>query len=115
MTKPELKTYLKTGGLMVDAFEYCSGQECEIFKADEFKSGDEIIYIPDPFLNRIPLDTPVIGDEAIEEVIDCCCTGDDFIWICGGNAELAERLFWFCDWQHPSSAYDEGIFEEDED
>ena len=24
---------------------------------------------------------------------------------CGGKEELAKELFWYCDWQHPSSAW----------
>lgn len=51
-------------------------------------------------------------DETIEEVVGNCYTSNDFIEECGGNLELAERLFWYCDWQHPSSAVDEVIDDE---
>ncbi|MDE7242958.1 MAG: hypothetical protein K2O18_03135 [Oscillospiraceae bacterium] len=113
MTKTELKNYLKAGGLMENAFVFCPGQECDIFKTDRFIPGDDIIYIPDLYLNEIPIDTPASDEKMIVGMIDCCYTGDDFIRQCGGDEGLAEQLFWFCDWQHPSSAYDEGIFEEE--
>lgn len=54
MKKQELREYLKAGYFMDDAFDFGPGQDCEIFKADHFESGDEIIYIPDVYLNMIP-------------------------------------------------------------
>lgn len=107
MTKPELREYLKTGYYMEDTFDFGPGQECEIFKADRFEAGCEIIYIPDVYLNEIPTGAPVTDDEVIDEIVDKCYTGDDFIKECGGDREMAERLFWYCDWQHPSSALPE--------
>jgi len=115
MTKNELWEYLKAGNSMGDAFDFGPGQECEIFKADYFEPGDEIIYIPDLSLNMIPVWEPVTSDEAIEEVIESCYTGNDFIEQCGGDAEKAERLFWFCDWQHPSSVLGEGAVDDEEE
>ncbi len=100
---------------MNDAFEFRSGQDCEIFKADAFVPGDEVIYIPDTDLNDIPLDEPIADDEAIEDVLDCCYTGNDFLAEVEGDADAAVRLFWFCDWQHPSSVVDEGVLFDDEE
>jgi len=114
MTKTELRDYLKAGYLMADAFDFGPGQDCEIFKADCFEPGDEIIYIPDTALNEIPMDEPITDAEAIEEVLGICYTGQDFVDECGGNKDLAERLFWYCDWQHPSSALPEVDEEEEE-
>ena len=51
--------------------------------------------------------------EEIEEILDQCYTGDDFIEECDGDVEKAERLFWYCDWQHPCSALPE--IEDDEE
>jgi hypothetical protein len=48
-------------------------------------------------------------------VVSNCYTGNDFLEQCGGDAEKAERLFWYCDWQHPSSAMDEGAVDDDEE
>ena len=47
MTKNELKAGFVAGKTLCDMMELCSGQECEIFKAEEFSLGDKIIYIPD--------------------------------------------------------------------
>ncbi len=107
MTKTELRDWLKAGYFMDDAFIFGPGQECEIFKADKFSGGEEIVYIPDTSLNMIPRGAPITDDEVIDNVVDNCYTGDDFINECGGDTALAERLFWYCDWQHPSSAVNE--------
>lgn len=115
MTKAELRDYLKAGYFMDDAFDFRPGQDCEIFKAEEFKAGKEIIYIPDVYLNVIPRETCITDDEVIDEVESNCYTGDDFVEQCGGDREKAERLFWYCDWQHPSSAMDEGAVDDDEE
>lgn len=48
MTKAELRDHLKAGYFMDDAFDFSPGQDCDIFKADQFQAGDEIIYIPGP-------------------------------------------------------------------
>lgn len=114
MTKAELRDHLKAGHCMNDAFDFAPGQDCEIFKADEFKPGDQIIYIPDVYLNEIPLNTPITDEEAIDDVVGMCYTGNDFIDECGGDTDLAERLFAYCDWQHPSSALPE-VDDEEED
>ncbi len=115
MTKAELKAWLENGGLITDVFSFAEGEECDIFKAEEFKTGDEIIYIPDIFLNELPLDGPVTDTEIVSEVLSNCYTGDDFIELCNGDIQKAERLFWFCNWQHPSSALDEGAIDDDDD
>lgn len=112
MTKESLKEYLEKGLTMLDLFEFRPGQECEIFKASHFEISNDICYIPDLYLNEIPLDNPITDPEQIEEVVSCCYDGNDFMEICEGDDEVAEALFYFCDWQHPSSAYDEGFGED---
>ncbi len=107
MTKTELRQALRSGQLLCDLIPLRSGQDCEIFKTDAFQPGSDIIYIPDIALNDLPAFGEVLNEEEIEEVIGCCYTGDDFIEECDGDVELAERLFWYCDWQHPSSALPE--------
>lgn len=107
MTKSELRNHLINGGRLDAVFTFGSGQECEIFKADKFQSSDEIIYIPDIWLNEIPITSPITEEEIMDDVIGCCYTGNDFIHECDGDAKLAERLFWYCDWQHPCSALPE--------
>lgn len=107
MTKQELCSALHSGQKLENLFEWRSGQDCDIFKADRFSIGNEIIYIPDVYLN----DLFTLND--IDDILDCCYTGEDFLAETGGNAAKAERLFWFCDWQHPSSAWYELYDEED--
>ena len=96
MTKAELREKLLGGAVMDDLFAFRNGQDCEIFKATRFERSDDIIYIPD-----------------LEEIVGCCYTGNDFVEECGGDVEKARHLFWYCDWQHPSSALPE--IEDDEE
>ncbi len=108
MKKAELRNRLMAGEMLVDILPLKDGQDCLIYKADDFKPGVEILYIPDVFLNEIPVDKDLSCDiEGIFDVLGRCYTGDDFIEECDGNVELAERLFWYCDWQSPSSALPE--------
>lgn len=110
----ELRKLLKTGKTMDELFDYTQGQECLIYKADEFIAGNTVIYIPDISLNEIPMDRPLRGDEEIGDVLHVCYTGDNFVQECGGDVELAKRLFNYCDWQNPSAALPEIEGEEDE-
>ena len=43
LTKEELRCKLLDGACMGDLFEFTSGQECEIFKADAFAAGPQIV------------------------------------------------------------------------
>lgn len=105
MTKIELAVLLKNGHTLSSILNFASGQECDIYKAGMFEPGDRILYIPDLYLNEIPVDKDISSDdEAILDVLGECFTGDDFIKECDGDLKLAERLFWYCDWQHPSAA-----------
>lgn len=114
MTKAELKEKLLSGGIMDELFGFRNGQDCDIFKAAKFTPGDDIIYIPDLALNLIPVTEPAASPEDVEEIIGCCYTGDDFIRECDGDTEKAKHLFWYCDWQHPSSALPEIDDDEEE-
>lgn len=116
MTKWELRAELCAGKSMDDLFRFSCGQECFIFKSTCFVADDHICYIPDTDLNNIPIDV-VMKYEDIDEVISMCYTGNDFVKECDGNVEMAERLFWYVDWQHPSSAVDEvcGLYDDEDD
>lgn len=129
MKKTELRDLLRKGWMLDQLFQWTEGQECMIYKADDFAPGDEVIYIPDLDLNDIPTkvqlnidnsmneDDPgwpnMTGEEQIRVVLSYCYTGQDFVDECGGNEELAKRLFWYCDWQNPGSAYPEICDEEE--
>ena len=117
MTKDELREKLMSGHTMDELFHYTQGDECLIFKADKFALGGEILYIPDVGMNGIPMDTPVTRGEDIDLILPCCYTGDDFAQECRDadvDEKYAERLFWLCDWQHPSSVLDEGWPDDDD-
>lgn len=107
ITKAMLRSQLQRGHALNALLTFVPGQGCEIFKAGKFAPGDVVIYVPDVYLNHIPLDRPITDPEELEEVLSQCCTGQDFIDECGGDVEKANRLFNYCDWQHPSAAIDE--------
>lgn len=119
MTKDELRTQLQAGKTLDDLFTFRPGQECLIFKEHLFpenqKTHDEIIYIPDLFLNELHPDTPCANEEEIEETLKCCYTANDFLEEVKGSLQQAEMLFYFVDWQHPSSAIGEGGLFDDEE
>lgn len=102
MTKLELRYRLMGGEKLEDIFNFTDGQDCLIYKG-EFKTGiygDDICYIPDIYLNEIPVNRPVSESE-IDDIIDECFTTNDFINECKGHENLAEDLFNYVDWQHP--------------
>ena len=86
----------------MDTLPPVSGQECEIYKSERFISSSEIIYIPDLSLNELPYERSVRNKEEIEEIIGCCYTDNDFFEECEGNVKMAEQLFYYVNWQHPS-------------
>lgn len=101
MNKAELRAKLETGEKLENIFNFADGQDCLIYKADHFEVSDNIIYIPDIYLNDIDVNR-TLHDEEICNVIHHCCTGKDFMEECSNHADLAEELFDFVDWQHPN-------------
>lgn len=45
MTKEALRMKLEAGRIMDELFHYTAGQQCTIYKAAAFTTGDEVIYI----------------------------------------------------------------------
>ena len=122
LTKDQLKEELQSGKTLDELFDFGSGQECDIFKADAFKPGNEIIYIPDLALNEVPTDRDLSCEvETIHEVVGKCYTGDDFMDMCRDRfgepwaEQKARELFAYVDWQHPSSALDCGELDDEEE
>lgn len=108
VTKVELLDRLINGETLEGVLPLRRGQGCQIFKAGMFRTGDSIIYIPDVDLNDLVYDERIYtNDEELVRILRCCYTGDDFVKECDGDEELAELLFNYCDWQHPSSALPE--------
>ena len=119
MTKAELRQQITERQCMLeDILPMTDGQDCLIFKEEEFTVSDEIIYIPDIWLNglgSLQSDEDDDGESYADRVIGNCYTGEDFVDECGGDEKLAEELFWYCDWQHPSSALPEVDDREEEE
>lgn len=107
MTKTELKMHLLAGGTLEQVLEFGPGEDCEIYKAQDFETGDKVLYIPDTVLNQVPVNTPITNEEAIDDTLAICYSGDDFLAAAQGNLELAKRLFFSCTWQHPTSCLDD--------
>ena len=106
MTKKELADALQAGKIMNDLFPFSPGQECEIFKSKDWTPGDHIVYISDMYFLRFYF-KPIKSLEDLEDILDCCYTGDDFLEAAHGNAELASEFWGLCDWQSPYTVADE--------
>lgn len=65
-----------------------------------FEVSDNIIYIPDIWLNELNVDSRAT-EEDIEDIIHNCYTGEDFMEECHDIESVAKRLFNTVDWQHP--------------
>lgn len=102
MTKEELREGFHQGFALADMLELVPGQDCMMFKAENFRIDDEVVYIPDMCLNNITAYRPPECED-VQYTLDRCYTGRDFVELCNGNRELALRLFKRCDWQHPST------------
>lgn len=114
MKKEELREVFHQGFALADVLTLVPGQDCMMFKADEFRTDNEIIYIPDMCLNEITAyRTP--NPEEYDHIISNCYTGQDFIDEADGDEDLAYRLFCYCNWQHPSSALHEVDYEDEEE
>lgn len=107
VTKEQIHNALLNGKTLLDILTFSPGQECEIYKAPEFRPDDTVIYVPDIYLNKIPTDYPITDPEKLQEVLQSCYTGKDFITEACGDEKVARALFSYVDWQHPSSAWPE--------
>ena len=122
LTKTEIYYALKDGKRLNKILKLRDGQECTIFKEDDFPDDpidyNKVIYIPDMELNEIPYDRIMTMDE-VACTYSCLYTAGDFIDICNGDKAIAKEIFYGgCDWAHPSSEYEqmdqEGLWSNDE-
>lgn len=111
MTINEVRERLLNGACLNEIFDFIPGQECDIYKAKEWNPGDDVIYIPDIYLNNLNIHIPFLSNE-VSDVLSYCYTGKDFMELCDGNEELAKELFDYVDWESPSSALDEIDYKE---
>lgn len=92
MTKKDIFEWLSCGMWLSDLLPFTQGQDCQIYKAPEFKVGNELLYIPDFDLNNVVTDRALTKME-IGELWTNMYSGDDFISVCDGNVKTAEFLF----------------------
>lgn len=114
MTKAELLEGLRKGIALEDLLPLRPGQDCTIYKAEQFSTGEEVIYIPDVELNNITTSKSPYEEDA-EYTVNHSYSGEDFVTLCDGDEALAYRLWCYCDWQHPSSALPECEYDDEED
>lgn len=114
MTIDEVRERIYKGECLSDMFEFTDGQECMIYKG-EWNPGDDVIYIPDIDFNGICINRPLIKILTSGEIIkllNCLYAGKDFMELVDDNEELAKELFRYVDWQHPASAINEVLDDE---
>ena len=101
MTKEYLRKELECGKALKDLFEFSDGQDCTIYKGKfDLENAENIIYIPDIFLNDIDIETDFMTEMEIKNVLNNCYTTEDFMVEAQGHVNLAESLFNYVDWQH---------------
>lgn len=114
INKNELKARLKQGEHLEDIFNFTDGQECLIYKG-KFEKSDNIIYIPDIYLNELETDTVVEDEEDLSNILKNCYTGNDFLKECNGCEKVARALFGFVNWQHPNIQDLVDLYDDEED
>jgi hypothetical protein len=123
MKKEELRQNLLHGKTLSDCFEFTQGENCLIFKSATFENSEKIIYIPDVFLNElskyvdngISADSSEEANKIVDDILEVCYTGKDFIEECDGNVAMAEYLFCCCNWENPSTVHEDIIANLDEE
>lgn len=102
ITKECLRKELECGKRLKDIFSFSDGQDCTIYKGKfDLNNAENIIYIPDIFLNDIDIDTDFLTEMEIKNVLNNCYKTADFIEEAQDHVNLAESLFNYVDWQHP--------------
>ena len=94
MTKEYLRKELECGKRLKDIFEFTDGQNCIVYKGNfDIDNAENIIYIPDIFINDIDIETDFLTEMEIKNVLNNCYTTADFIEEAQGHVNLAESLF----------------------
>lgn len=101
ITKECLRKELECGKRLKDIFSFSDGQDCIIYKGKfDLDNAENIIYIPDIFLNDIDIETDFLTEREIKNVLGNCYTTADFIEEAQCHVNLAQDLFNYVDWQH---------------
>lgn len=94
MTREILRKELECGKRLKDLFEFSDGQDCIIYKGKfDLNNAENIIYIPDIFLNDIDIETDFLTEMEIKNVLINCYTTNDFLEEAQGHVNLAESFF----------------------
>lgn len=94
MTREILRKELECGKRLKDLFEFSDGQDCIIYKGKfNLNNAENIIYIPDIFLNDIDIETDFLTEMEIKNVLGNCYTTNDFLEEAQGHVNLAESFF----------------------
>lgn len=102
----DLLESLKEGKTLESLVNLTPGQNCSIYKAHgRCFDLDEVIYIPDVFLNDIPTDYAMTKDD-LAECSAYFYTWKDFMDLCK-TEDRALELFDLCDWAQPYTVLDE--------
>lgn len=102
MTKEYLRKELECGKALKDIFSFTDGQDSTIYKGKfDLENAENIIYIPDVFLNDIDIEADFMTEREIKNVLENCYSTEDFMVEAQGHVNLAESLFDYVDWQHP--------------
>lgn len=101
MNKGELERELLMGKALNEILPECEGQGCLIYKADSWhEKGNDILYIPDFFMNELPYNDRWLNNAQIRHIISECYTRYDFLREAYNKENVAKALFAFVDWQH---------------
>lgn len=94
ITREILRKELECGKALKDIFSFSDGQDCTIYKGKfDLNNAENIIYIPDIFLNNIDIDTDFLTEYEIKNVLNNCYTTADFIEEAQDHVNLAKSLF----------------------
>ena len=101
MTKEYLRKELECGKCLKEIFEFSDDQDCTIYKGRfDLDNAENIIYIPDIFINNIDIETDFLTEREIKNVLENCYSTEDFLEEAQGHVNLAERLFSLVDWKY---------------
>ena len=101
MTKEYLRKELECGKCLKEIFEFSDDQDCTRYIGRfDLDNAENIIYIPDIFINNIDIETDFLTEREIKNVLENCYSTEDFIKEAQGHVSFAERLFSLVNWQY---------------
>lgn len=117
-TPEDIRELLRLGLSPSQFLDRIDGQDCKIFKADDFKE-DDVIYIPDlePLGLGHLFEKDHLSDKEIDDFLEYCFTGEDFFEECDGDINVAMNVFELMDGPSLEEAHriaeEHGMFNDD--